>query len=207
VDVVCFSLSATRLPHYVAGVYSAMAVAGAVWCGPLVERLWKRGGGEFARTAGVVLLAAVGMVLATAKARSRLHAPVMADGSIAVDNREEAALLEDFFGKPDRSEPRVEPAVQGPLLMMREKRLSPINTAIFYSGRPVQRVVLGLVPQDGGGFDRYMYAPVPLGVAASGGARMLLVDRELVPAVEADWRFEPVAEGRSLVLGVVEGPR
>ena len=203
VDVVCFSLSQTRLPHYVAGVYPAMAVVGAIWCGPLVESLWKRGGRMLLAAAVAV---AAGLIAVTGGARKKLHAPVMADGSIAVDNREEAKLLTGVFGSPDSSRPHVEPAFEGLLLMLRLKHLSPINTAIFYSGRPVQRVVLGFLSTDDAARDRYMFDPMPLDLALRNGPRLLLVDRDLVPAVELNWSFQPVAESRSLVLGVVKPP-
>jgi hypothetical protein len=177
-----------------------------VWCGPLVESLWRRGGRVFAGWAVAVVVVAAGLMVVTGGARKKLHAPIMADGSTAVDNREEVALLEDFFGKPDRSEPRARPAVEGPLLMLRLKHLSPVNTAIFYSGRPVQRVVPGFVSMTAGATDRYMYDPIPMAQAIADGPRMLLVDRDLGPAVELNWNFTPVAVGKNSVLGLIERP-
>jgi 4-amino-4-deoxy-L-arabinose transferase-like glycosyltransferase len=189
-----FSVVQTRLPHYVAPAYPALAVVTAVFLAERVKEFVRRG--RDARTsvvAGVVLVVVVGSVLLTGGARGGLHRARGADGRVVAVNNGPALLLRAVFqGKQ---------AVQGPVLVWWEDATRSIATSVFYSRRRVQQVQLS-PPAADEPVDRYVFDPVSLDTAV-GGCRILLLDKELMPQIPRAFVFEPIASGRTMVVGTI----
>lgn len=194
-----FSCASTRLPHYIVPAYPALAAVTAAWG---VDALRRAGFFERSRpvrigAAGAAVALFVFACVMTIGERRQLHSPKLADGSLAPDARESAALLKQVFRTPQ--------ATPGPLLLWRPGRFVPIASSIFYSRRPVQQVELEPVPTSVAR-DPYTFDPVALRDAVKGEQRMILLDSSFAAAVPAKMRYTVVAKGKTLEMGVI-GPR
>jgi 4-amino-4-deoxy-L-arabinose transferase-like glycosyltransferase len=191
-----FTLVETRLPHYIAPAYPALAVITAAYVAaklkpfltpPRPASFW----GKLTLAAAAVWIAAV---LLTGPARSGLHSATLADGSTLAGNKDSIALLRDVFRNPQ--------PIPGPLLLWREGRIASIATVVFYSRRQVQQVQLavppGTVPDPPYGFD-----PKPLSDEVTQQPQLILLDKSLVPQVPAKYLYTPIESNKSMQLGVI----
>jgi 4-amino-4-deoxy-L-arabinose transferase-like glycosyltransferase len=195
-----FSIAQTRLPHYIAPAYPALAVLTAAWIaarlGPWLvvphplPRLLKC----IAATLALYTVAA----LLTANSRKSPHAPHLPNGDTTPDNREQIALLKQVFQHP---QPGVT-NIAGPLLTLRSGSYNPIPTTVFYSGRQVQQTILTPnlpVPKT----DKYTNDPILLTLAlADHQPHLLLANRSLLSTLPRSIRFQPLAERTTLALGI-----
>jgi len=199
VDVLLFSLAHTRLPHYVAPVYPALAVLVACL---VADKLvaWRREWG-MRRLVVSAVLPGLGVLIfsmaATAHARRNLHSARTGEMR-AHDERESDALLKQVFGAGQGDS-----IAGGPLLVWRVGAPTSIATSVFYSGRPARQVVPGVVAA-GIAIDRYDQNPQSMADALANGPRILLADTALLSALPAGMLYRRVAAGPTMEVGVIE---
>jgi 4-amino-4-deoxy-L-arabinose transferase-like glycosyltransferase len=205
VVVVLFSLVQTRLPHYIAPAYPALAVVTAAYLAdrlrPLLasarpRRFWIR----LALPTAAIW---AGSIVMTAPARKSLHSATLADGATLPDNKESIALLRNAFSGP-QSGLATQDAGQdaGPLLLWREGRISSIATDVFYSRHQVQQVTLRPLPS-ASQVDRYTFNPEPLAEAVGDRPSLILLDKTLVPQIPAAFVYKPIHSGQTVELGTI----
>ncbi len=117
VVVVLFSIVQTRLPHYIAPAYPALAVLTAVWGTERLRPLVLEGRPRSFWVTAVLSTTVVCVlsVLATVPGRRQLRTATLSDGTVLPDSKEYEALLKKSFAEFQRSD--------GPLLYWREGRL------------------------------------------------------------------------------------
>ena len=160
VVLIFFTLVQTRLPHYIAPAYPALALLTAVYLGnQLAPLVAQRRPHSFWIKVGLASLAICSVsALLTAPARKNLHAAKLSDGTSLPDNKDSIQLLREVFSHPK--------PIAGPLLLWREGRIMSIATDVFYSQRPVQQVqLLPLAPNTP--TDKYFFQPEPLSDAVT----------------------------------------
>ncbi len=196
VVVVFFSVVRTRLPHYVAPAYPAMAVLTAVL---VVERLhihmarYRIGGARWIVAAAAVVLCGIS-ILATARGRGNLHRARTFGGSAAPNEKEPVALVLAAREAMEQT--------PGPLLVRWRDPERSIAGCVFYARRPVERVSGG-PDKDGQAGDRYtgsfgtIDTPVP-------AARIMLIDRELVSSIPPALRYAPIKIGKTMEIGLIQ---
>ncbi len=197
IEIVFFSILRTRLPHYIAPAYPALAGLTGVYLGDKWGSLRSGQNAARARALFLLALAAIWAVtsLLTAPSRKHLHSPRL-NGQLTPDNRETAALLKTFFAHPQQGLP------SGPLLLWDESPIAPITTAAFYSRRPVQEVQIRPAPL-GVPRDKYTFDPIPLAKAAGSNPRLILLDRSLRPSLPGNLRYSQLMISATLELGEV----
>jgi len=195
--VVFFTAVQTRLPHYIAPAYPALALLTSVF---FAERLR-----EFQRSRRQSLISfwATFTILATAVCiatafltsapRRRLHeAKVGTD--VVYAEKESIQLLRDVFNRPQ--------SVQGPLLVWWEGNERSIATSVFYAGRPVQQIQLQPLPA-GTPTDKYLFQPATLEDAIALGPRIILLDKSLVQQIPSGFSYKQILSGRAMEVGVI----
>ncbi len=194
--VLFFSLIQTRLPHYVAPVYPALAVLAASWWAGPVQRFFASNRSIAMRAAAIAAAIACFALSAwtTSAPRKHLHAPILGDGSPAPDSRESAALLKRVFAHS--------PTVPGPLLFWRQPHLAPIASSIFYARRVVQRVQPD-DPSPSALRDPYMFDPQSFLDALADGPRLILLDRSLLTQLPSGYVLNLVGGSSTLVFGML----
>ena len=192
VVLVFYSVVQTRLPHYVAPIYPAMAVVTAVWLGerlrPFVEA--RRPLGFWVKWAVVAAVVWGLSVAVTGRMRRELRETKLADGRLMPNNAEAIGLLKDVSGRTQ--------GVEGPLLVWRDGPHRSIATDVFYSGRAVQIVELS---PGGGERNRYSYDPRALSEAVLEGPRLILVDKSLLAQLPAGMLYQQIAAKDGVAVG------
>jgi 4-amino-4-deoxy-L-arabinose transferase-like glycosyltransferase len=192
-----FSVIQTRLPHYIAPAYPALALLTAVWAGDWIRPRLTRETAFWVRTGlGVAAVWALSIAL-THTALKNLHSARLGDGangSVLADNKETDALL--------KAADVAEAPPGGPLLLWREPRIQSIATVVFYAQRQVQQVTLE-APGPGEPLDQYKYAPVLLRQAVGCEARLILLDKSLIPQIPRTMQYKPVRSSETLELGTI----
>lgn len=186
VTLVFFTLIQTRLPQYIAPAYPALAVLTAVWVADWITA--PRLKMALAPVAAIWALS----IFATHSTLKSLHSADLA-GPNLLDNREADALL--------KAGPL--PEIDGPLLYLRDGRVQSIATVVFYAKRPVQLVVL-TPPASGTPRDPYKFDPKLLLDATHTNASLILLDKSLIPQLQADHlNFTSIRALGKLSLGVI----
>jgi hypothetical protein len=193
-----FTAVQTRLPHYIAPAYPALAMLTSVFLAERLRELQRRGhqSSKSFWTTATILITSICIVsaLLTSAPRRTLHQATVGP-DIVYAEKESVSLLHDVFSKP--------PPVSGPLLAWWEGDARSIATSVFYSGRPVQQVQPQPVPADVP-TDKYLFKPEALKDAVSSGPRIILLDKYLVPRMPAEFAYRPIVSGRSMEVGIIE---
>ena len=197
VVVAFFSAVQTRLPHYIAPAYPALALLTSVF---LAERLR-----EFQRRRWQPLLSfwttftilatsvCISSAFLTSVPRRKLHeAKVSTD--VVYAEKESIQLLRDVFSRSQ--------SVQGPLLVWWEGNARSIATSVFYARRPVQQVEPQPLPV-GTSTDKYLFQPQTLADAVAPGPRIILLDKYLVQQIPSEFSYKQIISGRAMEVGVI----
>lgn len=191
-----FTLIQTRLPHYIAAVYPALAVLIAVYLAerlqPLIAR--PRPAAFWIKFAAAALVIYVASVLATGPGRKSLHSATLADGTVLPDNKDSIVLLREAFRHP--------PPIAGPLLLWREGRIMSIATDVFYARRTVQQVEPLPISADAA-TDKYFFQPLPFAAVIGSEPRLILLDKSLVPRIPQEFAYTPIESGKTIELGSI----
>jgi hypothetical protein len=75
---------------------------------------------------------------------------------------------------------------------------------LFYVHRPLQQVYLVHYPPDAAKRARRYTDPRPLTDFVALSPRLILLDKRLLPSLPEGMRFEPIAEGRTLIAGTIQ---
>jgi len=211
VTICFFTLIQTRLPHYIAPAYPALAVLTAVYVADWLRNhgfnpfgtvgvAWGFGPtnrpmkGKGALALGLATAAFWALsILATHSTLKSLHSADLA-GPGLLDNKEADTLLRQAG---------VEQApTGGPLLLLRERPVQSIATIVFYARRPVEQVQL--VPiSSARPIDRYMFDPKPLNDLVGSEPRLILLDKSLVAQLPYNFLFAPVLSSTTEELGSI----
>jgi 4-amino-4-deoxy-L-arabinose transferase-like glycosyltransferase len=196
VVVIFFSIVQTRLPHYIAPIYPALAVLIAVYTSDWLRNYqnrqqWSSRG--FWLRVSLVAVAAWGVgALATTAPRKQLHSELV-NGKIIHEEKESLVLLRQVFRSP-------QPA--GPVLVWRENDTRSIAAIIFYTEKPVQQVQLNpppaSVPRD-----RYYFDPTSLDQMVTAEPRVILLDKNLVSRIPQGMVYQPLASGTLMEVGTI----
>jgi 4-amino-4-deoxy-L-arabinose transferase-like glycosyltransferase len=193
-----FTVVQTRLPHYIAPAYPALALLTSVFLADRLrelQRSTRRSPTSFWTTATILITSVciVSAFLTNAPRRTLHRATVGSD--IVYAEKESVSLLRDVFAKPQ--------PVSGPLLAWWEGNARSIATSVFYSRRSVQQVQLQpvstAVPTD-----KYLFQPETLKAAVSSGPRIILLDKYLVPSIPSEFAYKPLISGNSMEVGIIE---
>jgi 4-amino-4-deoxy-L-arabinose transferase-like glycosyltransferase len=192
-----FTVVQTRLPHYIAPAYPALAALTAVFLADRLRALRRRSQSSpisFWATAIVVtiLICAVSAFLTSSPRRTLHQAKVGPD--IVSAEKESISLLRDIFSRPQ--------PIQGPLLVWWEGDARSIATSVFYSGRPVQQIQLNPLPA-GVPTDKYLFQPQTLEDAVAAGPRIILLDKYLVQQIPSEFSYAEITSGRSMEVGLI----
>lgn len=196
VEIVFFSIVQTRLPHYIAPVYPALALVSAVYAADRLRLFESRHQwtprGLWLRVA-VALIAAWGLgALLTTAPRKQLHSEWV-NGRITHEERESLVLLRDAFRS---SQP------PGPVLVWRESQPRSIATSLFYTHRPVQQVQLQPLPADTVR-DKYDFNPSTLDATVRAEPRVILLEKSLVSRVPQGMKYMSIARDAQVELGTI----
>ncbi len=188
VVLVFFSVVRTRLPHYVAPVYPAMAVVVAVFLRGEVE--WLRGMPVRRRVAVAVAIAVIcgGGLALTAGGRKRLHSVSGTGGWTAAEEREAIGLLRGLQG-------------DGPVLTWWTEPRRSVATSVFYSRRVVEQVGVGIDPASAR--ERYTLDRWPLEEAMGDRPVTILLETKLVPEVPGEFVYSRLAVGPTMEIGTI----
>jgi len=191
-----FTLVETRLPHYIAPAYPALAVLTAAYAADKLKRFLTpaRPASFWIKLTLATAAVWIAAVMLTGPARRGLHSATLADGATPAGNKDSIALLRDAFRNPQ--------PIPGPLLLWRNGRITSIATDVFYSRRQVQQVLLGPVPPNVP-IDRYTFNPDPLSEAVASQPRLILLDKSLVPEIPPDFLYTPIESDKSVELGAI----
>jgi hypothetical protein len=191
-----FSMVQTRLPHYIAPAYPALAVLTAVyvgdWLRPLLSERYPAA--FWVKLGSATAAICVASVLLTAPARKGLHSATLYDGTVLPDNKDSVALLREAFRQPQ--------PISGPLLLWRQGRIMSIATDVFYSQRRVQQVQLLPVPTETL-TDKYTFQPEPLSEAVTFEPQLILLDRSLIQQIPPEFTYKPIQAGKTVELGSI----
>jgi 4-amino-4-deoxy-L-arabinose transferase-like glycosyltransferase len=193
-----FTIVQTRLPHYIAPAYPALAMLTSVFLAARLRELQRksrRSATSFWTTA-IILITSICIASAflTSGPRRKLHQATVGP-DIVYAEKESVLLLRDVFSKPQ--------PVSGPLLVWWEGNARSIATSVFYSRRPVQQIQLQALSADVS-TDKYLFQPETLKDAVSSGPRIILLDKYLVPQIPAEFVYKQMASGRSMEVGIIE---
>lgn len=192
-----FTVVQTRLPHYIAPAYPALAVVTSVYLADQLRKLQRRSGqspASFWMTATVLITATcISSAFLTGSPRRKLHQATVGP-EIVYAEKESIQLLRDVFSNP--------PPTSGPLLAWWEGDRRSIATSVFYSKRPVRQVQLQpLAP--GIPTDKYLFQPETLEEAVSSGPRIILLDKYLVLQIPNEFAYKQILSGRSMEVGII----
>ena len=197
VVVAFFTAVQTRLPHYIAPAYPALAVLTSVYLADRLRELERRRQQSplsFWTTITIVVTTiCIVSALLTSGPRRKLHeAKVGAD--VVSAERESIQLLRDVFSQPQ--------PIAGALLVWWEGNERSIATSIFYARRPVQQVQLQQLPA-GAPTDKYLFQPETLEDAVASGPRIILLDKSLVPQIPPEFSYKQILSGRWMEVGSI----
>jgi 4-amino-4-deoxy-L-arabinose transferase-like glycosyltransferase len=192
-----FTAVQTRLPHYIAPAYPALAVLTSVFLADKLRELQHRSRqSPTAFRASITILAlaiCVASAFLTSGPRRTLHQAKVGPDIVSAE-KESIQLLRSVFSQPQ--------TVPGPLLVWWESNERSIATSVFYAGRPVQQVQLQPLPI-GIPTDKYLFQPETLQDAVSSGARIILLDKSLVPRIPNEFSYNQLVSGRSMEVGLI----
>jgi 4-amino-4-deoxy-L-arabinose transferase-like glycosyltransferase len=193
-----FTVVQTRLPHYIAPAYPALALLTSVFLADRLRALRRRSRQaptSFWTTATILAISiCIACAFLTNSPRKKLHQAKVGPDIVAAE-KESIQLLRDVFSQPQ--------PVQGPLLVWWEGNARSIATSVFYAQRPVQQVQ----PQPlsvGVPTDKYLFQPEALEDAVASGPRIILLDKHLVPQIPPGFTYRQIASGRSMEVGLIE---
>ena len=194
VTLIFFTLIQTRLPHYIAPAYPALAVLTAACTADWLSdfRIFSLAKFAYAFRFRAPIIAAIWTlsIALTHSTLKGLHSASLA-GPNLLDNREVDALL--------KSAPL--PDIPGPLLYLRNGRVQSIATVVFYARRPVQQVAL---TPPGPPFDRYRNDPQLLIDAVETQPQLILVDSALIPQLQRNHLvFQPIRSLGATTVGTI----
>jgi 4-amino-4-deoxy-L-arabinose transferase-like glycosyltransferase len=193
-----FTIVQTRLPHYIAPAYPALAMLTSVFMADRLRKLQRRSRQSptsFWTTATIFITSiCIAGAFLTSGPRRKLHQATVGP-DIVYAERESVSLLRDVFSKPE--------PVSGPLLAWWEGDARSIATSVFYARRPVQQVQLQPLSA-GVPTDRYLFQPEILKDAVSSGPRIILLDKYLVPRIPSEFAYKQIVSGRSMEVGIIE---
>jgi 4-amino-4-deoxy-L-arabinose transferase-like glycosyltransferase len=197
VVVVFFTAVQTRLPHYIAPAYPALALLTSAFLADRLREFQRRRQQSVISFWTTFIIVAASICIASAfltgGPRRKLHeAKVSTD--IVYAEKESIQLLRDVFSRPQ--------PVQGPLLVWWEGNARSIATSVFYARRPVQQVQLQPLPA-GTPTDKYLFQPETLEDAVSPGPRIILLDKSLVQQIPSEFSYKQILTGRAMEVGVI----
>jgi 4-amino-4-deoxy-L-arabinose transferase-like glycosyltransferase len=197
VVIVFFTVVQTRLPHYIAPAYPALALLTSVFLANrlrVFQRRRKQSPVTFWTTFTLLATAlCIASAFLTTGPRRRLHeAKVSTD--VVYAEKESIQLLRDTFSRPQ--------SVQGPLLVWWEGNARSIATSVFYARRPAQQIQLQPLPT-GTPTDKYLFQPETLEDAVSAGPRIILLDKSLVQQIPSEFSYKQILTGRAMEVGVI----
>jgi 4-amino-4-deoxy-L-arabinose transferase-like glycosyltransferase len=197
VEVVFFTAVQTRLPHYIAPAYPALALLTSVFLADRLREFQRRRRQSPASLWTTFTILATSICIAsaflTSAPRRRLHeAKVSTD--VVYAEKESIQLLREVFRRPQ--------PVSGPLLVWWEGNARSIATSVFYARRPVQQVQLQSLPA-GVPTDKYLFQPQTLEDAMSPGPRIILLDKSLVQHIPSEFSYKQIVSGRAMEVGVI----
>jgi 4-amino-4-deoxy-L-arabinose transferase-like glycosyltransferase len=192
-----FSVVQTRLPHYIAPAYPALAVITAVYLADQLNELQRsrRQSPRSFWTTAIILATAICIASAflTSGPRRKLHEAKVGPDIVSAE-KESIQLLRNVFSQPQ--------PVSGPLLVWWEGNQRSIATSVFYSGRPVLQVQLQPFPA-GVPTDKYLYQPVSLDSAVSSEPRIVLLDKYLVQHISTEFNYKQIVSGQAMEVGMI----
>jgi 4-amino-4-deoxy-L-arabinose transferase-like glycosyltransferase len=197
VVIAFFSAVQTRLPHYIAPAYPALALLTSVFLADRIRKLRQtspRSPHSFWTTVILVTTSVcIAAAFLTSAPRRKLHeAKVGAD--IVFAEKESIQLLRHVFSSSQ--------SVQGPLLVWWESNARSIATSVFYARRPVQQIQLEPLPA-GVATDKYLFQPETLADAVNSGPRIILLDKSLVHEIPNDFSYKQIMSGRAMEIGII----
>jgi 4-amino-4-deoxy-L-arabinose transferase-like glycosyltransferase len=195
--VVFFTSVQTRLPHYIAPAYPALALLTSVFLADRLREFQRRRRQSLTSFWITFAILATSVCAATAfltsAPRRTLHeAKVTTD--VVYAEKESIQLLRDAFSRPQ--------PVQGPLLVWWDGNARSIATSVFYARRPVQQVQPQPRPT-GAPTDKYLFQPETLEDAVAPGPRIILLDRSLVQQIPGEFSYRQIVSGRAMEVGVI----
>jgi len=198
VVVLCFfTLIQTRLPHYIAPAYPALALVTAVFLADQLRALQRKRqqspNSFWSTTAVLAAVICIATAFLTAGPRRRLHQARVGPDIVSAE-KESIQLLREVFTQP--------PPISGPLLTWWEGGERSIATSVFYAKRPVQQIQLQ-PPSASAPSDKYLFRPETLDDALASGPRIILLDKYLVPQIPSQFSYRPIASGRSMEIGTI----
>jgi 4-amino-4-deoxy-L-arabinose transferase-like glycosyltransferase len=192
-----FTVIQTRLPHYIAPAYPALAVLTSVFLADRLRDLRRRRQQSPTSfwTAVAVLATSICIASAflTSGPRRKLHESKVGPDIVSAE-KESIVLLRNVFNHPQQ--------VQGPLLVWWEGNARSIATSVFYARRPVQQVQLQPLPA-GLPTDKYLFQPEALEDAVASGPRIILLDKYLVQQIPSEFSYNQIVSGRSMEVGII----
>jgi 4-amino-4-deoxy-L-arabinose transferase-like glycosyltransferase len=197
VVLVFFTAVQTRLPHYIAPAYPALALLTSVFLANGLRELRQRRRQSLTSFWTTFTMAATSLCIAsallTSGPRRKLHQAKVGN-DIVYAEKESIQLLREVFSRPQ--------PVQGPLLVWWEGNARSIATSVFYARRPVQQIQLQFRPI-GVLTDKYLFQPQTLEDAVASGPRIILLDKYLVQQIPSAFSYRQIASGRSMEVGVI----
>ncbi len=197
VVVAFFTAVQTRLPHYIAPAYPALAVLTSVYLADRLRELQRRRQQSplsfWTTITIVVTTVCIVSALLTSGPRRKLHEAKVGPDVVSAE-KESIQLLRDVFNQPQ--------PIAGPLLVWWEGNERSIATSIFYARRPVQQVQLQQLPA-GAPTDKYLFQPEMLEDAVASGPRIILLDKSLVPQIPPEFSYKQILSGRLMEVGSI----
>jgi 4-amino-4-deoxy-L-arabinose transferase-like glycosyltransferase len=192
-----FTVVQTRLPHYIAPAYPALAMFTSIYLADRFRELQLRRQQSpisFWATA-TILTVSIGIASAflTSDPRRKLHEAKVGPDIVSAE-KESIQLLRDVFSQPQ--------PVQGPLLVWWEGSARSVATSVFYAMRPVQQVQLQPL-SDSMPIDKYLFKPETLAEAVASGPRIILLDKYLVQQIPSRFSYKQIISGHSMEVGVI----
>jgi hypothetical protein len=191
-----FTAVQTRLPHYIAPVFPALALLTSVFVANRLRGFQRRRQQSLTSFWTTFTIVAASICIAsaflTSGPRRKLHEAKVSNDVVFAE-KESIQLLRDVFSRPQ--------PVQGPLLVWWEGNARSIATSVFYARRPVQQVQLQPLPV--GPTDKYLFQPQTLKDAVAPGPRIILLDKYLVQQIPSEFSYRQIVSGRAMEVGVI----
>jgi 4-amino-4-deoxy-L-arabinose transferase-like glycosyltransferase len=192
-----FTLIQTRLPHYIAPAYPALALLTAVFLADQVRDLQqarqKSPASFWLRAVLIAAIVCTASAFLTSTPRRKLHQAKVGPDVVYAE-KESIQLLRDVFS---HTQP-----ISGPLLTWWEGDERSIATSVFYARRPVLQVQLQPTPV-GVPTDKYLFQPQALADALDSGPRIILLDKYLIPQIPSQFSYHSILSGRSMEVGTI----
>ncbi len=190
--VAFYTLVRSRLPHYVAPAYPAIAAV----IGVFLAAEWERAR-SWPRRRQVAVLSAAALIWSgglhvTAGARKRLHSAVGTGGWTAAEEREAIGLLR----RADL------PREEAPVLAWWTEPQRPIATCIFYARHSVQQLQAGTI-QVADERDRYTADRRSFDASVGVKPSPILLESKLVPELPSGFVYSRVAAGPTMEIGTI----